>query len=307
MELKHSFNLLTSRYTLVVKILLFYIIVTGIFAAILVSIMTPGMDPLFSAINDAGLIGVTIETGRDMFIGNITYADGMAIISTQYQSLLSIVDEYRDSLILFYVLASVVFFFYRLIVSMTSIPISDSINTYMESSMHKSLMGSFAENLWISLKYALCATIINSLLNAAFGYAVYYLVMATVVKWGFGSFSVGLLLLLILLSLKYALLLGWIPGIVVEKKKVLKAFVDSFKNTGKWFKTGFLCSFMLYLLVIPSIVIFGLATFLILVPFIIVSEMIMLRNIELVCYYNSNKLRYYIDRSTIIKPREELY
>ena len=177
----------------------------------------------------------------------------------------------------------------------------------MQSSMHKSVMGSFAEKLVTSLKYALLATIINSLLNSLFYTAAYYLVMALVVKWGLGAFSVGLLLLLILLSLKYALLIGWVPLIVVEKKKVFTALIESIKRCKEWFKSGFLCSFMLYLLTIPLTIVLGLGSFFILVPFIIVSEMIVLRNIELVCFYNSNKLRYYLDRNTIVKPREELF
>ncbi len=307
MELKHSMNLLASRYSLVFKILIFFMIVTAIAVAIMVSIMTPAMDPLFLAIEDAGIVNKVLDTGMGMFLRHIDYAEGMDILTMQYDTLLGIVAEYESELLLFYILTWIVLFFYRLIVSMTSIPIADSIDVYMNTSVHKSLIGSFAENLWVSLKYAFCATIINSLINTGLGIMTYQLIMSTVVNWGIVSFSVALLLLLILLSIKYSLLLGWVPIIVNEKKKVLVAFKDSIVKCKSWFKYGFLCSFILYLFVIAGIVLLGATTFFIMVPIIIVSEMVLLRIIELVCYYNVNKKRYYVDRNTIIKPREELY
>ena len=307
MELKHSINLLASRYSLVFKVLIFFMIVTAITIAIMVSIMTPAMDPLFLAIEDAKIVRTVLDTGMGMFLRHIDYATGMNILSQQYDTLLGIVAKYQSELLLFYILTWVVFFFYRLIVSMTSIPIADSIDKYMNTSVHKSLMGSFAENLWVSLKYALFATVINSLINTGLGIMTYKLIMSTVVNWGLASFSITLLLLLVLLSIKYSLLLGWVPIIVNEKKKVLVALKDSILRCKQWFKYGFLCAFILYLFVIAGIILLGAATFFIMVPIIIVSEIVLLRIIELVCYYNANKKSYYVDRNTIIRPREELY
>lgn len=307
MELKHSLNLLASRYSLAFKLLIFFIIVTAIAVAIMVSIMTPAMDPLFLAIEESNVVNEALQTGMSMFLRNFDYAEGMEKLSELYGTFIGIIEQYRNELLVFYILTWVVFFFYRLVVSMTSIPIADSVNVYMNTSVHKSLMGSFAENLWVSLKYAICATFINSLINTGIGIMVYQIIMSTVVKWGIASFTVALLLMLLLLSIKYTLLLGWIPIIVNEKKKVLVALVDSIKQIKYWFKYGFLSSFILYLFIIAGLVLLGLTTFFIMVPIIIVSEMVLLRNIELVCYYNVKQKRYYIDRNTIIKPREELY
>ena len=307
MELKHSLNLLASRYSVVFKVLVYFLIMTAICVAILVSIMTPAMDPLFNSIKDAQIVDNAVGTVMQMLTQNITYADGVVELSNIYTTLVNIIGNYTHELIIFYVLISVVFFFYRLFISMTSVPISSVINDYMNTSVHKSVVSALAENLWVSIKYAFFATLLNQLINTGLGIMSYQILLSTVGSWGIFSFTFVLILLLLILSLKYALLLGWVPIIVNEKKPVLKAFAESIKRCKNWFRYGFLSSFMLYLFVIASTILLGIATCFVMVPIIAVSEIVVLRIIELVCYYNVYKKRYYIDRNTIIKPREELY
>lgn len=307
MELKHSLNLLASRYSVVFRVLVYFLIMTAVCIAILVSIMTPAMDPLFNSIRDSKIIDNAVATTMQMLIQDIPYADAVNTLSGLYNQLIGIIQDFTQELILFYVLVSVVFFFYRLFISITSVPISSVINDYMSSSTHKSVINALFENLWVCVKYALFATLLNQLANTVLGIIMYHIVMSTVGSWGVFSFTLVLIIALLFLSIKYTLLLGWVPIIVIEKKGVFKAFIESIRRCKQWFRYGFLSSFMLYLLVFASVILLGVVTFFVIVPIIFVSEIVILRIIELVCYYNAYKKRYYIDRNTIIKPREELF
>lgn len=307
MELKHSFSILASRYSLVFKVLIYFILITAICAAVLISIMTPQMDPLFYALEDANVFPKFGQILSQMFMQNITYSEGMIQLSNNYQTLMTIINDNSGPLLTFYVLVSIVFFIYRLFTSMTSVPIAASINNYMNTSVHNKFLSSMTENFWVSMKYSFFATLINHFFNMALGIAVYKIIMAMVWTWGFFSFTLGMLILVLILSIKYALLLGWIPLIVVEKKKVLPALLSSIKQCKNWFKYGFLCAFMLYLSSIAFGILLSVLTFGIMLPIIMVSIMVILRIIELVNYYGFYKRRYYIDHSTIISPREELF
>lgn len=307
MELKHSINILLSRYTLIFKTMIYVLIVTAVAVGVMVSIMTPAMDPLFQDIENAGIITTTTSTLMQMFLQQVDYATGMVTLSSCYETLMAIINTYRNEMLVFYVLTSIVLFVYRLLTSMSSIPIASSINKYMSSSVHTKFTNDIAENFWASIKYAFFATIINQILNTALWLMTYYMIMATVKSWGIFAFTVSIFVLLLFLSFKYTLFITWVPGIVVEKKNVLTALVDSIKSFPKYFKYGFFSSIILYLFAMAATVLLGLATFFLLVPVIIVAVIVMLRIIELVCYYNVNKKRYYIDHNNIVSPREELF
>lgn len=307
MELKHSFNILLSRYTLIFKTMIYVLLVSAVCVGVMVSIMTPAMDPLIQDIENAGLVTTTTSTLMQMFLQQIDYATGMDTLSACYESLMAIIGTYRNEMLIFYILTSIVLFVYRLLTSMTSVPIASSVNKYMSSSVHTRFANDIAENFWASIKYAFFATIINQILNTALGFMTYYMIMATVRGWGIFAFTVSIFVLLLFLSFKYTLFITWVPGIVVEKKKVLSALVDSIKSFPKYFKYGFFSSIILYLFAMAATVLLGMATFFILVPVIVVAVIVMLRIIELVCYYKVNNKRYYIDHNNIISPREELY
>ncbi len=307
MELKHSFNILLSRYTLIFKTMIYVLLVTAVAVGVMVSIMSPGMDPLFNDIQNAGIVTTTTGTLMQMLLRNISYSDGMDVLSNCYNTLMGIVHTYRNEMLTFYVLSSIVLVVYRLLITMTSIPIASSVNKYMGSSVHTKFVNDIAENFWVSFKYSFFATIINRIINTGLGFMTYYMIMSTVKEWGIFAFTVSIFVLILLLSIKYTLFISWVPGIVVEKKKVLPALLDSIKGAKKYFKIGFFSSLVLYLTSMAVTVLFGAATFFIFVPIIAVAVMILLRIIELVCYYQINAKRYYIDHSNIISPREELY
>lgn len=307
MELKNSFSILASRYSVVFKMLVYFVVITIIHAAILVSIITPSMDNLLIAIQDADLLNQVKQVLSGMITLSITSSDAMVRLNELYLQFIGIINANSEQMIAFYVAITFILFSYRMFISMSSVPIAVSINKYMNTSVHSRLFNVMIENVWVSIKYSFIATFINQLINSALSLLAYWIIKSTVWTWGLFSFTVVLLMLITLLSIKFAVLLGWMPSIVYKKMKVIPALLHSIKICKNWFKYGFLCAFMLYLFAFAGAILIGIATFGIFVPILVVTMMVLLRIVELVNYYNFYKYVYYVDHSTIITQREELY
>ena len=303
MHIKHSLNILMSRYGIIFKVIVYSIIALLFLLTIAYSIAAPIMSDTVQAIRDTGW-SEKIETFiRAFFNGEENISNTFSNIGLSIGQIYSILVNNHvavlDCIAVFIVFAVVAIY----VLNLAHLSYSDVINHFMNSNSRFGFVSNFIFNLKKSALY--------SLLYLATKLPLMLVVCVIVFFVGYGLASYSVLLALpicyivgiLLFSLVNVLFMGWVPAIVVDGVPVHKAINAGVDVIGKHFAYSYMNSFMAHFLASIFIVVCAIGTFgagiLIAVPTAIMFRKIL----ELVLYYSARGYKYYSSDATIIEGK----
>lgn len=306
MLLKHSLAITISRFSLVYKVLLFFLIVGLIFSAVAISSIYFIMEPIFQGIANMHFFEHIGEAFRSLFDGQGFNTEAFHQLGQDFDKIIEVFGENKHNVI--GALCALIGFYYigKFLISISYYPTSDVINNFMNSNSQYG----FTSNLIANIKKAIAYSFVDTLISVPYMFITGLLVYG--VGWLIGQFSVilsisaGLFVMLILLALKSAVLTMWLPTYVNEKIGVFKSLVTSIKenksmilhNFGTYFMTN--CIAYIFFMIV-GLFTFGLGFF---IAFSILNVMYL--TIKMVVYYRKKELRYYIDRETIVDSKQTI-
>lgn len=294
---RYSFSMLGRNFDLMFKVLIYVFLLLLICVAVLVAIINPIFDSLNSNINLSDRLMQTlselINSERENVLGELA-RDIAAVIQ-------SISSEIYIAVILIITVLFITKFFF----SLTAVPLGEVIYRRMSSNFSVMFHNVLVASLCRAVLFSLINTAVTLVADILIGTICYYLLILLYPAISAYAIVLTTFLFFLLIASRIALLGQWIPQIVCEKKRVAKAFRDSFKQSVKCFwkvmPVVFAAIVMAFsVLMTTAVLTFGLLPALI-VPFLL----ILMTNLNLVAYFAYNKKKFYVDEVTIVNVMTE--
>lgn len=301
MIIKHSTSIFISRFGLVYKIVLYFLIVCLVVAAISIAIIAPSLTEIFGEMGVSECLSHFGAGFDKLFHGNGDFLEEFRIAAECAADLGGVWSEYRSQVILCAVTAVVALFVTVFLLSVSFLPFSDIIANFMSSKSDYGFLSNLVVNAGSAVRYALLYTFTIFVVSLGIFALSMWILVKLVGEIGIFGVTVAYLVLNLLLALRSALIAGWLPAVVVEKCGVAKGFSVGLRAIGKHFPRAFWTFFFLNLIAASVIPLFGLFTFGIGFVIAIPSAYIIYRIAELVLYYDAKGYRYYLDERTVIE------
>lgn len=303
MSFKHSLSILTSRFSITYKLLVFVLIVTFLFSVLTVCALYPTLADLRNNMNELALGDAIGNYVREALKGEPELqAQAYENLSSKFDQAGDIIRNNSLQINLSIVWLVLIYLLYVVFFSWGQYCVSDVINHHMSSN---SKFG-FSSNLIVNFKKAMRYSLLYTAITIGFMIVVallFWLSFATLFKVapviGLAS-AVGIFVLA--MAVRRALLFGWIPAIVSDGLGV----VDGLKKAMSLLKQRFAYALGLYvvyyiawfaLTVAITLFTFGVGTL-----FAISISLALAQACDLVIYYRTVGKRYYIDVLNVVDP-----
>lgn len=310
MVFSNSINVLTTKFSLLYKIMLCIFITILVFVAIGVATILPTLNDMLTEINELHLIKSTMNyvsgllhgMGADPSVSGYINLDQLL---AKFQTAGGIIVEYSTQVTVSFVVVALLIYLFCLSISIQRYTTTSIVHTFMSCNGVDGFTSNLFRNLRKSIVFGLACTSIS----------IFYYVVTIGIAVGLGILIakangyIGILAtyLLIMLSLssKRALFATWLPNVVVKDMGVMDGFKKSMKDLPKTFwKTWgeFIFFYLAFTIigVISIIVTLGLASIV-----ITALGLLFLQIYELVFFYHHNNLKYYVDNQRVVDPTKE--
>ena len=304
MVLRHSLRVMSSRFSLVYKVLLYIFVVLLLFSAITYAAVLPVIKPILAGIENMDFISHILDAFKSIFSFNSNIqADAFEQISLDLTAISEVFATNQNNVIVGAILFAIFIFLCKFFVSFSKLPACDVLNNFMNSN---SKFG-FTSNMIANAKKAAAFSLIDTLITIP-----YYLIVSVILYYvGYAcsfvmiwlSIASVLSLLIIFISLKSAVFNLWLPCYINEDKGVFKSLSHSILMNKKQILNNFGLYVITYLILYFVTVGFSLLTFGLGFIFAVSMNQMLLLAIQLVLYYRINEKKYYIDPETVVNSK----
>lgn len=303
MSFKHSLSILTSRFSIVYKLLVFILIVTFLFSVLTVCAIYPTISGLRNNMNELAL-GEAIDGYMHAALKGEPEVQAQAyeILSAKFDEATDIIQNNSLQINLSILWLVLLYLLYVVFFSWGQYCVSDVINHHMSSN---SKFG-FSSNLAVNFKKAMRYSLLYTAITIGFMIVVallYWLSFATLFKVApLVGLASAVAIFVFAMAVRRALLFGWVPAMVADGLGV----IDGLKKGMSLLKQRFAYAFGLYLMY--YIAWMGLAiaisvfTFFVGTLFAISISLALAQACDLVIYYRTVGKRYYIDVLNVVDP-----
>lgn len=303
MSFKHSLSILTSRFSITYKLLVFLVVITFLFCVLTVCAIYPTLAGLRNNMNELDLGNALRAYVREALRGNPEMqAEAYEMLSAKFDQAGEIVRNNSLQINLSIVWLVLLYLLYVVFFSWGQYCVSDVINHHMSSN---SKFG-FSSNLIVNFKKAMRYSLLYTAITIGFMIVVallYWLSFATLFKIApLVGLASAVAIFVFAMAVRRALLFGWIPAMVADGLDV----VDALKKAVGLLKQRFTYAFGLYLIYYVAwlglTIAISVFTFFVGTLFAISVSLALAQACDLVIYYRTVGKRYYIDVLNVVDP-----
>ncbi|MEG1608958.1 MAG: hypothetical protein RR348_03745, partial [Clostridia bacterium] len=184
------------------------------------------------------------------------------------------------------------------------LPTAKILSEFMSSNSKYGFSSCYVASAKRNFNYSVVATLISFfyyILTIAAAVALAVAVSKWNILFGFMTFflSMG-----VVVSIKRALLVAWLPAYVVDEQSMKNSFKTCFKYAKEKFWYNFIVFYTYYLVFIAITITLSFVTFLTAVPFFLGFVFVYEQAFELVTYYHYRGYKYYKDEQTVVDPKK---
>ncbi len=302
MVVKHSANLLLSKFSLVYKLMLYCAIVVAIFTGIGIGIIVPLTRPLVNGIVGTGFFEHLSETVSLFFQGDVNYSTALQNLNNDITAIGAVIQNNYAALTGSIILIVVFFVLAGMFIGLADIPTVDILNNFMTSKSRYGFSSNFIDNIKLSVKYNLVKVLVTLVFDVGIlALAVYLTTLIFSVNSLFALFlfvfmAVGIS------AVRQSFTSLWLPAIVADNGKIFASLKYSIVTTTKRFAKFFGTYFIVYLIIASIGILFTLSTFGVGFVFMVPGSMLFTRCLEMVFYYTLNGKSFYTSVDKIVKP-----
>ena len=297
MILKNSLKLFVANFSVFWKLLLYKLVAIGICALLLI--------PTYSAWGNA-LSAVNFGELFTDFATNTVFVSAPKLLADLFYVFKGFTDSISilfsaNAFALFYT-TFVVVLLLPFLLGLSSVPTGESLYSYMASLNRSSFMSNFVVKLKSSVVYSLIRTIIWLPIKVVLVVGSYYILQLATFGGIVSIFSPIIIVLFIVLLLAVATTLfsGIMPATVVFNISVPNSFGKGFKAVYRVFLRVLSCFLVTYFLLVMLTFIATAYSLIVLWPLTSVAVIMT----QMVMFFESQGMRYYVDLDTIISPRK---
>lgn len=302
MVVKHSANLLLSKFSLVYKLMLYCAIVVAIFTGIGIGVIVPLTRPLVNGIVGTGFFEHLSETVSLFFQGDVNYSTALQNLNNDITAIGAVIQNNYGALTGSIILIVVFFVLAGMFIGLADIPTVDILNNFMTSKSRYGFSSNFIDNIKLSVKYNLVKVLVTLVFDVGIlALAVYLTTLIFSVNSLFALFlfvfmAVGIS------AVRQSFTSLWLPAIVADNGKIFASLKYSIVTTTKRFAKFFGTYFIVYLIIASIGILFTLSTFGVGFVFMVPGSMLFTRCLEMVFYYTLNGKSFYTSVDKIVKP-----
>ena len=303
MSFKHSLSILTSRFSIVYKLLAFVLIVVFLFSVLTVCAIYPTLSGLRNNMNELGLGEAVRNYVREALKGEPEMqAQAYDELSAKFDLAADIIQKNSLQINLSIVWLIVLYLLFVVFFSWGQYCVSDVINHHMSSN---SKFG-FSSNLIVNFKKAMRYSLLYTAITIGFMMVVallYWLSFATLFKVApITGLASAVAIFVLAMAVRRSLLFGWVPAMVADGLGV----IDGLKKGMSLLKQRFSYAFGLYLIYylawLGLTVAISVFTVFVGTLFAISVSLALAQACDLVIYYRTVGKRYYIDVLNVVDP-----
>lgn len=293
MMFKNSLKLLCSNFDKVWKLLLFHLLAMGFCFGLLAIFYGYYTDALVYAYNEAGLESV-IQTGT---LYGASFAHALTSI---VNFVLIFFESIFSNVVLGLYFCLIAFYVFPLLVNIGKYATCEMLYGYMSACQKQSFTGALLKTLRSSLAYSSLKVLYAVPFNALIVLATWSL---TRIESTFFVYLMPFILVLVvagLLALKRVFNGGWAPAKVVYAQNIAKSYSIGMRASLRKGATIFSTAFVIYLLAIVLSLTLGLYAIIIIIPLVFP----LIHIFDMVAFFSSQGMRFYVDSQTIISPKK---
>mgnify|MGYP001623609196 CR=1 FL=1 len=297
MMFKNSTKLLIANFSLVWKLILYYIIVCGI----VIGLIAPFFGTIADQLNTTGALS---EFGSLLTNFNVSVNPFQLLVNMN-----EVVVEFLDLFVEFwqvnpgaaFYICFVLLYVFPFLIGLADLPVGQTLFGYMSSLTKYSFVGSYMRYFARSARYSLFKSLIMLPVNLLIVVAIVFTLRLNSVGGILIYFMPFILVavLVALVALKKTFFAGWMPAIVVYDYNMFKGFRKGFKAVVRRFFKVFSTAICIMLLAVAFNYLFGTFAFPIIIPVFVAMFYVF----EMVMFYGSQGMRYYVDLDTILSPK----
>ena len=297
MMFKNSLKLFVANFSLFWKLLFYKLISIGICILLLI----PVISSWAHCLEEVGFISILVEfatkTGfssmaalfNNLFVLIDTFVKGMGVLLSY------------NAFALIYACV-IVFVLMPMLFGLSSIPTGEGLYAYMASLTKSSFVATYISKIKTSLIYSSLRKVIALTFIFVMGTVLYFLLSLTQVGGLLQIILPTIILVFVALavSLYLTTLCGWMPATVVFNKRPIQSFKQGFKSISRRYLKVLSCIFVIIFAVGVFAMMFTTISLIALIPLASVSILML----EMVVFFESQGMRYYVDLETIISPKK---
>ncbi len=297
MMFKNSIRLLMANFSTVWKLILYYLIVIGIVIGL--------TAPFFSVINsELNASGALTSLGELATTFNVS-VNFIGFVSNLYSLILalfnSIIALFISNTWVAIYLTVLYFYLMPVLFGLADLPVGQTLFGYMSSLTRYGFVGSYARMLRRSVRFQLFKNLVYLPFNLI-SVGVFFLTLKLSAIGGLMAYFLPIIIILpliILISLKRTLFSGWMPAIVVYDYNMFVALGKGLQATFRRFFRILSTSLVMSAIIFAISYLFGTYALLFIIP----VAMMFYYVFEMVAFYSSQGMRFYVDLDTIVKPK----
>lgn len=297
MMFKNTIRLLMANFSTVWKLIFYYLIVLGI----VIGLMSPFFGIINSTFNSAGNLTklgellTTFNVSVD-FIGFITNLN--LLIFSVIESILIL---FVSNIWVVIYLMILILYIIPILFGLADLPVGQSLFGYMSSLTKYNFVGSYISMLGRSIRFQLFKNLIYLPFNILI-VAVFILTLKLTTIGGLMIYFLPIIVIIpciLLISFKRTIFSGWMPAKVVYDCNMFAALGKGMKAVFKRFFRIFSTALVMTIFVFAFSYLFGTYALLVIIPI----SMMLFYIFEMVTFYSSQGMRFYVDLDTIVKPK----
>ena len=293
MMFKNSIKLLCANFDKVWKLLLYHIICIGVYVGLLAIFYNTFIDIANLAINQSGI--------EDIFKSGTLYGSSIAEGLTAVGNLAIIFFRelflYNVGLGIYFCILS--FYVLPLFLNVGKMVTCEMMYGYMSACQKQSFTGSLLKTLKSSLAYSSLKVLYAIPFNAIIVASMIGLTRIDNAIFDYIMPFVFVIVPALLMAFKETFNAGWAPAKVVYNQNVCKSYRIGMRAVLRRGARVFSTSFIIFLLAIVLSVLLGLYAIIIILP--LISPL--LHIFEMVMFFSSQGMRFYVDNDTILSPK----
>lgn len=297
MMFKNSFKLFVANFSVFWKLLLYKIIAICLCILMLIPVMSAWGECL-EAVDFWTLL--TNLSSNTVFVNTSALLNNLFILVDTFVTAIGILFSYNAFAVIYsFVIVLIVLPF---LFGLSSIPTGEGLYSYMASLSKSNFTATYISKIGTSAIYSIFRTLICLPFICLVGVCMYYLLSLTTLG-GIMQIFLPVLIILVfvfMVSIWLTVFCGWMPATVVFNIKPLKSFKKGIKAVFRRFFRLFSSVFVIIFLATMLSFMFTTFSLIALIPFASVS-IIML---EMVMFFESQGMRYYVDLDSIVSPRK---
>lgn len=309
---KGSLSVVGSRFSLVYKIIIYILLCMLIFGVVGYAALAQALSPLSAEFKELALVQTFVNYVKSIFRGVDNVGENTIEQSGVFQELLNKIVEAKNILadnlstvwaaIAVLVLLMIVF---GILYSAMFYPTVKVLSEFMSSNSKFGFTSCYVASAKRSFSFSTVSTCVSFVCYTA-GFLASFGVAYLISKWNvFFGFMTFYLACGVIVSLKHATFIGWLPAYVVDNLSIKESLKVNFQIAGKGkFVTNFLIFFTYYLIFSAITVVLAFVTLLTAVPFFIGFILVYTQAFRLVNYYHYRGYKYYKDDQTVVDPKK---